>query len=52
MAEIFNDDLNVRLPFASDYNAFWDVCVASATIAPGTTIWFHFKKCFRAFFRQ
>lgn len=38
--------MNVRLPFAEDYNAFWYVCGISAVIALGTTIWFYFKKMF------
>ena len=36
--------MNVRLPLANEYNAFWYVCGVSAIIALVTTIWFYFKK--------
>ncbi len=36
--------MNVRLPLANDYNAFWYVCGLSTLIAMVTTIWFYFKK--------
>lgn len=36
--------MNVRLPMANDYNAFWYVCGISAIIALVTTVWFYFKK--------
>jgi len=36
--------MNVRLPLATDFNAFWYICGISTLIAIVTTIWFYMKK--------